>query len=135
MNKSGISANIEVVRSRRVLIVDDDEDQIFLLKALLEEAASSLEVYSVTNIHEVAEAIDKFGIDCVVADVMMPFGGGVVLLDLVRKVNKNVPVIMTSAGREDLKTDLLSLGATAFLPKYDSQQSLVKAVKELIATS
>jgi hypothetical protein len=42
---------------------------------------------------------------------------------------------MTSAGRGDLGAELIAHGATGFFPKYDSENSLVRAVRHLISSS
>lgn len=131
--KRGIASQVEVARSRRVLIVDDDEDQLFILQTLLEESDSTLEVVSVQSVQDVARVVSRSGIDCIIADVMMPYGGGVALLQELRKSHKELPIIMTSAGRGDLAGELIAHGATGFFPKYDSANSLVRAVRNLIA--
>jgi two-component system nitrogen regulation response regulator GlnG len=133
--KRGMASQVEVARSRRVLIVDDDEDQLFILQTLLEESDSTLEVVSVRSVQDVAKVVSRSGIDCIIADVMMPCGGGVALLQELRKSHKELPIIMTSAGRDDLEGELLAHGATGFFPKYDSENSLVRAVRDLISSS
>jgi len=133
--KRGMASQVEVARSRKVLIVDDDEDQLFILQTLLEECDSNLEVVSVRSVHDVAKVVSRSGIACIVADVMMPYGGGVALLQELRKSHKELPIIMTSAGRGDLEGELIAHGATGFFPKYDSENSLIRAVKNLISSS
>jgi DNA-binding NtrC family response regulator len=133
--KRGIASQVEVARSRRVLIVDDDEDQLFILQTLLEESDSTLEVVPVRSVEDVANIMSRFGIACIVADVMMPQGGGVALLQELRKSHNAVPIIMTSAGRNDLEGELIANGASGFFPKYDSDNSLVRAVRNLMSSS
>ena len=132
--KQGMAGRVEVERSRRVLIVDDDEDQLFILQTLLEESDATLEVLSVKTVDDVAHIISLHGVACIVADVMMPCGGGIALLTELRKAYKELPIIMTSAGRCDLKAELIAHGATGFFPKYDSENSLVDAVRHLVSS-
>lgn len=110
-----------------ILVVDDDEDIVALLRDFLEAAG-----YRVALAHDGAAALAALAaapIDCVVLDVMMPGLSG---FDVVRRIRErsDVPVIFLSARQEDSdKIRGLGLGADDYVVKSASPGEVVARVK------
>ncbi len=103
----------------RVLLVDDDEDFLAALRAVLEIVGQ----HEVTLAADGEVALSTLGseaeFDIVVSDVLMPRLGGFELLSLMRRRGIEVPVIFTSSlGSDgDTRLDGLRLGAVDFVAK------------------
>ncbi len=100
----------------KVLLADDDESlRIILTESLLR---SGYEVISLKNANELMEKV-KSGIgDIVLTDVIMPDGDGIDLIQKIKKLRKDLPIIIMSA-RSNLLTAIRSNkeGAFDYLPK------------------
>jgi DNA-binding NtrC family response regulator len=132
MVKKVPNTEIEIVHcnpGKKILLIDDDEDQLFVLGAMLERRGFSVTAVRPNQI-EIRD-LDPSEFTCIVADVMMPNGGGKEILRKVRILHPTLPVVMMSAGREDLAGELLESGATAFCLKYDHDKSLLNEVVKI----
>lgn len=82
-----------------VLHIDDEAEQLFFAKTFLEESDPELEIISVRTAEELMGHLDS-GVDCIVADYVMPDVNG---MELCRRVKRehNIPFIMyTGRGSE-----------------------------------
>jgi DNA-binding NtrC family response regulator len=80
----------------RLLIVDDEPDMLKLLSMIIREKTP----YDVTTTNNPIEALDfvkKGGFDLIIADLKMPGLDGIELLDSVKKVDEDIPVIIITA--------------------------------------
>lgn len=80
-----------------ILIVDDNAMIRDTLKAIL-----SKEGYDVADAKDGQDAFQKFkknGFDMVITDLHMPMMSGVTLAQMIKGINKNVPVIMVTGSR------------------------------------
>jgi DNA-binding response OmpR family regulator len=109
----------EVYSDGRILLVEDDPDQVFLLSSFLES-----EGYTVDACTRTLEALRKYREEhyfCAILDVMMPDGGAEYIL---KNTPVSHPIIVLTAAREDRKKDFLDLGAYAFCSKQDISKNL-----------
>lgn len=79
----------------RVLLVDDDIDQLFLVSALLE--ARGFDVVTAPGAQDGLVLLENHVVDVVVSDVMMPDMSGDELLHRVRATVAKIPFILFSA--------------------------------------
>jgi type II secretory ATPase GspE/PulE/Tfp pilus assembly ATPase PilB-like protein/ActR/RegA family two-component response regulator len=104
--------------SRKVLLVDDEDQLRRVMKDLLER-----EGYTIAEARDGVEAldqVDKFGPDVVVLDLNLPGLDGYGVLSHLRSrpATANVPVIvLTAKGDEDNEVRVFELGADDFLTK------------------
>jgi len=70
-------------RERRILVVDDDPDTVLYLTSLLED--SGYQVESGNDQASALQALDAFGPDLVILDVIMPGRSGMHLLVRIRE--------------------------------------------------
>ena len=105
-------------QSARILIVDDHEDNIELLRARLE--AWGYDAESASDGAEALEKIEKSPPDLVLLDVMMPKVGGI---EVARRVKGNaslpfIPIIMqTALDATENKVEGLEAGADDYITK------------------
>lgn len=110
--------------TRKCLVVDDDEMVVFALRRLLQGLG-----YSVIPAHSGAQALEIFEqqrdkIAFVLLDLIMPYMDGADVFEKMKKIDKDVPVILCT-GRQDSKKaqDLLNKGVVAVLQKpFDLNQ-------------
>ena len=122
--------------SARVLIVDDDPDDIAMIeKYLLEEADS---IRSITDSKLFEEAFNDFEPDLVVLDLHMPDPDGLAILRRFRVLREKlgfVPfVVLTGDTGKVARNSALVLGADDFLTKPLDKHEVVLRVRNLLRT-
>jgi len=117
-------------KSRRILVVDDEERMVRFIRLNLEHDG-----FRVTEAYNGTQAINKVRSnlpDMVLLDVMMPDLDGFEVLKIIREVS-TVPVIMlTAKGEEDDRVRGLELGADDYITKPFSPRELVSRVKAVL---
>jgi DNA-binding response OmpR family regulator len=121
-------------KSKRILIVDDEEDLCEILQYNLGNAGYYTEVA-----HSAEEALKRpiNSFDLILLDVMMGQMSGFKMADKLKKeMNNNVPIIFLTA--KDTENDILtgfSLGADDYIPKPFSVNELTARVKAVLKRS
>jgi len=106
------------VNPRRILLADDNEDHVFLLRKILDE---KFEVDIARSGREALRRIREGGYDLVLLDYMLPDMSGLDVLNEIASWNNGVPVIMiTGQGSEDVAVKALTTGAIDYIIKSDS---------------
>jgi len=110
----------EIIQTSRILIVDDQPQNVLLLERAL-QSAGYVHMLSITDSREVLRAFTEFRPDLVAMDLRMPHVDGYDLLKQLRSRVASggfVPVlILTSDNSRKAKQQALSLGAKDFLTK------------------
>lgn len=118
---------------KKILIVDDNEHVLKLLKISLEKA--NFEVYQATNGDEGLEKAKEVLPDLIISDVMMPMTDGIEFCWMIRD-NSPIPMVpfifLTSL--EDQETEIRGFraGADEYLVKPVDRIVLLKKVEELL---
>lgn len=113
-----------------ILVVDDEEDIIDLIKFNLEE--EGFQVSSCKNGLEVMPRLEKNSPDLIILDVMLPGIGGI---DLCRKIKDrfSTPIIMVTAKTGETDAVLgLEFGADDYVRKPFSPRELMARVKSVL---
>src|SRR5688572_16003664 len=114
-----------------VLVVDDKEMMRDSVGATLQRAG--LGVVSAPDGKSALEIIARRRPDVVVTDQKMPGMSGVELLEQVRQIDEDLPVVlMTAFGAVDSAVKAMKLGAFDYLTKPFEGDELVVAVKRAI---
>jgi len=115
----------------KVLIVDDEED---FRKVIGERIRSwGYDVIEAAGGKEGVETVKKEKPDAVVLDYMMPGMDGMATLKQIRRLDKDVAVIMFTAHSEmKLMEGAQKLGVTAFIPKLSAYAETHEALKTAI---
>jgi len=80
----------------KILIVDDEPDMLKLLSMILREK-TSYEITTTNNPMEAIELVKQGGFDLVISDLKMPVLDGMEIIDAVKKVDEDIPVIIITA--------------------------------------
>ncbi len=116
----------------RLLIIDDNKENLLLFKALLERTA--MQIDTAHNADSCLKLIDENRYDILVMDYMMPDMNGIELLEKIKDSGKlQMPVIAITADAESgTKDRLLNAGFNDYLTKPIAwellEQSLVKFI-------
>jgi two-component system, OmpR family, alkaline phosphatase synthesis response regulator PhoP len=120
-----------VLKDKRILIVDDEEDLCEILQYNLNNEGFRTDI---AHSGEEAVTLDLSGFDLILLDVMMGPMSGFKLADKIRKeMNNNVPIIFLTA--KDTENDLLtgfSIGADDYISKPFSVNELTARVKAVL---
>jgi HAMP domain-containing protein/CheY-like chemotaxis protein/signal transduction histidine kinase len=121
----------EALRSRRVLVVDDDIRNIFALNSLLER--HSMEVVSATNGQDAIKLIEGTeDLSLVLMDIMMPEMDG---YETIRRIRQNpkfrlLPIIaLTAKAMKGDREKCLEAGASDYVAKPVNTEQLLSLVR------
>lgn len=111
------------------------EDNIMMSKAIEHKLRS--EDYTIdvaTDGNQACEKLDQNSYDLVMTDLLMPFLGGLELVNRIRNIMKlKVPIIILSAmGDEDTIIEAFKLGADDYITKPFSPNELTVRVRRLL---
>ncbi|UEX90983.1 response regulator transcription factor [Staphylococcus ratti] len=119
---------------QRVLVVDDEQSIVTLLKYNLEQAG-----YIVEIAQDGEEAIEKekeTQPDLIVLDVMLPKKDGIEVCKTIRSDKNQVPILMLTAKDDEFDRVLgLELGADDYMTKPFSPREVVARVKAILRRS
>ncbi len=108
---------MEDVTSRRLLIVDDENDLLILLRKVLAKKCSC-DVAIAQSGKEALEKISSWHPDVIMTDIVMPDMDGLQLLSKVYEIDRTLSVvIMTGYGTIEMAVTALKNGAYDFLEK------------------
>lgn len=115
-------------RKQVVFIVDDDESVRRSLKRLLRSAGFEAETFA--SAEEFLEAECSVKGACVIADVMIPGAGGLVLREKLLQAGSNIPVILVTAfDTTETREQAKRIGVSAYFRKPVDDQALLDAIR------
>jgi len=116
----------------KLLIVDDEPDMLKLLSMIIREKTP----YEVTTTNNPLEALDfvkKGGFDIVIADLKMPGLDGIELLDAVKGVDQDIPVIiMTAYGTVESAAETIEKGGFDFITKPFRKEQILMTIDKAL---
>jgi DNA-binding response OmpR family regulator len=119
--------------AKKILIADDEPNIVVSLEFLMKQKGYVVKV--VTNGEEVLRAVEEFGPDLILLDVMMPHMSG---YDVCQKVRENpawadIGIIMLSAKGRDVEVNKgMAVGANAYVTKPFSTKDLIAQVAQML---
>ena len=117
---------------KKILIVDDDASNIFVLSRMLQK--SEVEIHTANNGQEALDMLEEMPtIDCVLMDMMMPVMDGYEAIESIRNQDKwaKLPVIsVTAQVMEGDKNKCIEIGATAYIPKPVNKDMLMATLSD-----
>jgi len=122
--------------SGRILIVDDEPANVYLLQAILEHTAG--EIRGLDDSRQVEQVFAEFEPDIVLLDLHMPDPDGLEVLRRLRSARQSLgflPVIMLTGDTGKVaRNSALILGADDFLTKPLDRDEVVLRVRNLLRT-
>ena len=118
----------------RIMIIDDEEDYLFITKMNLEDAGK-FEVMTLANAKEVIARVHSFKPDLILLDLLMPGIGGMEVCEILNDdpIGQSVPLIVISA--LDKSTDKLNVykeGVVDYIVKPIEKDELVQRIERAL---
>lgn len=118
----------------QVLLVDDDQDTLHMLRILLTEHRAKVETAS--SVAEALEVLQWYKPNVIVSDISMPGEDGYSLITKLRASDKagdkQVPAVaLTASARVEDRARALSAGFNMFVPKPIEPHELITAIANL----
>jgi CheY-like chemotaxis protein len=128
---------VEVDMKKRILIVDDEPDQVFTVQKSIEAFSDEFEVFSATSGQKSLEFLQTHDApDLILLDIMMPHMDGI---DVIKKIRENprwnhIPVVFLTARTDKLSIeDSMNLGDDYIEKPFDIDD-LMKRIQKVIGT-
>ncbi len=120
---------------KRILIVDDDPQVLFILKKAIERMGDEFEIVTTSNGRQALKLIHSERLDLIISDVRMPEINGIMLVEAVREAHINTTCIwITAYGCSSLQPDRDRLGVFDCLEKplriNEIRHAVLHALKE-----
>ncbi len=122
-----------------ILVVDDDSDDVYFLRALLAEvgvgSARIVHVEHVEDLNAVLKRRQEEPFDIVLLDFFLPGSQGTESLHHLRKYAPDVPVVfMTGLNDENLGHQMIKAGAQGYIVKGQFEgEALLCTLREVIS--
>ena len=115
----------------KILIIDDNQEILFGLKKLLNEAQFKTHTASTLKLGE--KALKEYEYNLIILDWLLPDGSGVEFLGKIRKEYLSTPVLLLSSKNEITdKVEALDNGADDYLQKPFSNIELLARIRALL---
>ena len=115
----------------KILIVDDEKDIQWMLSNLLKE--EKYEPITAGNAKEALKVVNKTSPDLMLLDLKLPDMDGVEVLNRLKDIDRNLPVIMMSAyGDIASAVKAMKLGAVDYVTKPFDNDDLIQLIKKTL---
>ena len=117
---------------KKILIVEDDELMIKILKFILNKEGYQLSI--IKDGLSAIEQIPAINPDMVITDLLLPYKSGLEVIRFVKEKLKKTPIIvLSSLGEEEHSvSEAFKLGADDFIAKPFNPNELILRVKRLL---
>jgi two-component system invasion response regulator UvrY len=118
----------------RILIADDHAVVRQGLKQILAEDFDPAQFGETRNAQETLAQVKKSNWDLLILDINMPDQSGLEILDELKKIRPQLPILYLSVNSEDqYAVRVIRAGASGYLAKDSAPEELVTAVKQVLA--
>lgn len=115
-----------------ILIVDDEKNYLLVLSAVLED--EGYEVLTALSGPEALEVHKTSDLDLILTDMKMPGMSGIELLENIKAIDPDLPLIMMTAhGTVDKAVEAMQKGAYSYILKPFDNDRLIIYVKKAVA--
>ncbi|MBD3168676.1 MAG: response regulator [candidate division Zixibacteria bacterium] len=117
---------------RAVLIVDDEEEIINILKYVIE--LERFKVYSALNAEDGLKILAENPVHIVVSDILLPKMNGMDFMTTIKKKYKDIPVILITGYAGRFSPEMaLTAGADGYFQKPFKNTELVQKLRQVLA--
>ena len=113
----------------RLLLVDDNPDDRFLITRELHREFSEVHIVEVTETTSLNQILEQGNFDLVITDYRLHWSDGLTILRAIKAYNPNCPVIMfTDSGSQEIAVEAMKSGLDDYLtksPKHYAQLPMV----------
>ena len=120
-------------KRNKVLVIDDDENMLFLLESILSDA--KYKVITAKSGKEGIEQAKKAGPDIIILDIMMPELDGLatILKMKSKEETRSIPIIMCTAVKEgEDEIVARNLGVADFCRKSAQMEGLLEKIERVL---
>lgn len=118
----------------RILIIEDDTSNAFLLQRLVEMMGH--EAHHIANGEHILDVIAQYYPDLILLDLRLPSIDGWHIAQLVRQQQQTIPIIAVSVEiTANDRDDALAAGCDAYMPKPIDTHTLQQLIQEQLATN
>jgi DNA-binding NtrC family response regulator len=118
--------------AERILVVDDEPNMLRLLKTILMDK-TGYEVITTNNPLEVSKLLQEDRFDLVVTDLKMPLVDGIDLIDIIKKIDAALPIIIITAyGTIETAEEAIQKGAYDFITKPFRKETILITIKRAL---
>jgi len=115
-----------------ILVVDDEKNYLLVLSAVLED--EGYEVLTAQGGHEALEIQKSSDLDLILSDMKMPAMDGIELLENIKALDPDLPMIMMTAhGTIDKAVEAMQKGAYSYILKPFDNERLTLYVKKAVS--
>ena len=124
--------HLKMNSDKKILIVEDDELMIKILKFILNKEGYQLSI--IKDGLSAIEQIPAINPDMVITDLLLPYKSGLEVIRFVKEKFKKTPIIvLSSLGEEEHSvSEAFTLGADDFIAKPFNPNELILRVKRLL---
>jgi len=118
-----------------LLVVDDEPNALFGITQILQD--EGYKVITASNGKEALESLEKNTVNLVVTDLKMPGLSGMELLQEIKKLDQDIPIILLTAyGSVDLAVEALKQGAYYFFEKpiFNTLDKFLAMIRQALKT-
>ena len=118
--------------AEKILIVDDEPDMLKLLSMILREK-TSYEITTTNNPIEAKELAKQGGFDLVISDLKMPGLDGMEIIDAVKKIDEDIPVIIITAfASVESASEAIQKGGFDFITKPFRKEQILFTIDKAL---
>ncbi len=132
VSRGGVSEGIGSTSSRgNILIVDDERNQLELLRVFIEE--EGYRTFLASDGIEAKVQMNRFPIDLIILDIRMPNMNGIEFMKIIKKEKRDVKVIIVTAHKSfEYAVEALRNRADDFITKPYNPEELKTRIKECL---
>ena len=114
----------------KLLIVDDEPDMLKLLSMIIRER-TPYEAVTTNNPHEAVELAKKGGFALVITDLKMPGLDGIEVLEAIRRMDEDIPVIfITAYSSVESAIETMQKGGFDFITKPFKKEQILFTIEK-----
>jgi len=118
--------------SGKILIIDDETDMLVMLEMLITDKTPH-EVVTTNNPFEIEELLAQNDFNLVITDLKMPMLDGIEVLEVVKKNDPDIPVIVITAfGTLEAAEEAVHRGAYDFITKPFRKEQILVALERAL---
>lgn len=122
------------MEKKKVMIVDDEEDFLKMLKLNLEQTGE-YEVLTLSSAKDVISRVKDFKPDIILLDLLMPGIGGIEACQMLNEdpVGSRIPIIVLSALDKDIdKLKAYKVGVVDYITKPAQTDFIIKTITKAL---